>query len=162
LRTTTSASNLLLEGREARSRAGNMSGSINDDDFHSTVVTWDGKPAAEDWFAVTLEQPETIARIVFAHGMTFHDGGWFDSSHNKPRVQVRLTASGTWETVGELDSYPATTSLSSAGLHPGEPFSCKFKEPIRAWAVRILGKPACGDNPQQAFSSCAELQAFSH
>ncbi len=26
--------------------------------------------------------------------------------------------------------------------------------------VRVIGKPACGDNPQQAFSSCAELQAF--
>jgi hypothetical protein len=29
-----------------------------------------------------------------------------------------------------------------------------------ATAVRIMGKPACGDNPREAFSSCAELQAF--
>ncbi len=27
-------------------------------------------------------------------------------------------------------------------------------------SIRVIGKPACGDNPQQAFSSCAELQAF--
>jgi hypothetical protein len=35
-----------------------------------------------------------------------------------------------------------------------------LKEPIKASAVRIIGKPASGDSPQQAFSSCAELQAF--
>ena len=32
----------------------------------------------------------------------------------------------------------------------------------KACAVRVVGTPAGGDNPQQAFSSCAELQAFVH
>jgi hypothetical protein len=27
-------------------------------------------------------------------------------------------------------------------------------------AIRVIGKPSSGDNPAQAFSSCAELQAF--
>jgi hypothetical protein len=31
---------------------------------------------------------------------------------------------------------------------------------VRALAIRVVGKPASGDNPAQAFSSCAELQAF--
>jgi hypothetical protein len=32
---------------------------------------------------------------------------------------------------------------------------------MRALAVRVVGKPAGGDNPNQAFSSCGELEAFS-
>jgi DUF1680 family protein len=152
--------NLLLEGREARSRPGNLNGSINDDDLQSTVVTWDGKPAAEDWFGVTLDQPVSISRVIFAHGQTFHDGGWFDCSLGKPRVQVLLATNGDWETVGALDSYPATTAASSAGLHSGQTFTCALKESVKAWAVRVVGKPACGDNPQQAFSSCAEIQGY--
>lgn len=157
---TNSSENLLLEGTEARSRSGNRQGSINDDDLHSVVVTWDGKPAAEDWFAVGLSEPLTIGRVVFAHGMNFHDGGWFDTGAGKPRVQVLLTPNGAWETVGELESYPATTATSSGNLQSGQTFSCVLKEPIKAWSVRVIGKPACGDSPHQSFSSCAELQAF--
>jgi hypothetical protein len=162
LRTTHATGNLLLEGTEARSRWGNLGGSINDEDFHSAVVTFDGKPAKEDWFCVTLTQPETIGRVVFAHGKSFHDGGWFDSSTGKPRVQVRTAPDGPWQTLGELEQYPATTADSSAGLREGEPFSFTLKEPVKAYAVRVIGKPATGDNPLQAFASCSELQAFPH
>ena len=157
---TSSTGNLLLEGKETRSRRGNMNGSINDDDFQSTVVTWDGKPASQDWFAVSLEQPVTIGRVVFTHGMNFHDGGWFDTAKSKPLVQVRRTTDGPWETVGELASYPATSATSSAGLQAGDHFTCQFKEAVQACAVRVIGTPACGDNTQQAFSSCTELEAF--
>src|SRR5262249_4878392 len=134
--------------------------SVIDDDPLSIVVTFDGKPAAQDWFAVALDEPVLIARIAFAHGKIFHDGGWFDASGGKPVVQAKLTKDGPWETVGELAPYPATTATQSSGLQPGQQFSCPLKAPIRAWAVRVAGKPACGDNPSQAFSSCAELQAF--
>jgi len=27
-------------------------------------------------------------------------------------------------------------------------------------AIRVIGKPACGDNPKQSFSSCAQLEAY--
>jgi hypothetical protein len=137
-----------------------VSGSINDDDIRSAVVTWDGKPASEDWFGVNLDQPTEIGRVVFAHGMSFHDGGWFDSSSGKPRVEVRLTSNGAWQTVGELESYPATTAINPGSLKAGQPFSLNLKQPVKAVAIRVVGKPACGDNPQQAFSSCAELEAF--
>ena len=156
-----SSGNLLVTGKESRSRRGNMGGSINDEDFQSTVVTWDGKPASQDWFAVSLEAPVTISRVVFTHGMNFHDGGWFDTGKAKPQVQVRLSPDGEWETVGELDSYPATTATSAGGLQPGDHFTCQFKEPLKACAVRVIGTPASGDNLQQAFSSCSELEAFS-
>ena len=153
-------SNLLAEARESRSRHGNLDGSITDDDFQTAVVTFDGKASAEDWFAAALDEATPIRRVVFAHGRTFHDGGWFDASAAKPRVQVKSTKNGAWETVGELEGYPATTATAAAGLKDGESFTCQLPAPMKVWAVRVVGKPACGDNPQQAFSSCAELQAF--
>ncbi len=152
--------NLLLDGQETRSRHGNVDGSIIDDDFRSFVVTFNNQPRAEDWFAVTLDQPDTVSRVVFAHGQTFHDGGWFDASAGKPRIQVKTSKDGAWETAGELKDYPATTSTDAAGLKGGERFTCQFSQPTKVLAIRVLGKPACGDNARQAFASCAELQAF--
>jgi hypothetical protein len=155
-----SSGNLLHDGQESRSRAGNVDGSIIDEDLLSFVVTFNNQPHAEDWFAVTIDQPETISRVVFAHGQTFHDGGWFDASASKPRIQVKATKDAAWETAGELKDYPATTATDPAGLKGGEKFTCQFPTPVKAFAIRVLGKPACGDNDKQAFASCAELQAF--
>ncbi len=155
-----SSSNLLAEASESRSREGNLEGSITDGDFQSVVVTFNNKAAAEDWFAVALAAPATIRGIVFGHGKTFHDGGWFDTSAGRPQIQVKLSKDGVWKTVGELTDYPATTATSAAGLKGGERFSCRLLAPTKVWAVRVVGTPACGDNPRQAFSSCAELQAF--
>jgi DUF1680 family protein len=152
--------NVLLEGMERRSRLGNQGGSINDDDAQSFVVTFGNKHAAEDWYAVTLEEPVSISRVVFIHGKTFHDGGWFDASAGKPRIQAKATSNGEWETIGELKDYPATSATDPAGLQAGERFTCQLPTPKKAIAIRVLGKPACGDDPKRAFSSCAELQAF--
>lgn len=149
-------------GEESRSRTGNVEGSINDGDPNSFVVTFNNRKANEDWFAVTLDQPMTVARVAFTPGKIFHDGGWFDTSAGKPRIQVRRTAQGSWETVAELAEYPATTANDPAGLKGAgvQPFTARLKEPIQAFGVRVAGKPACGDNPNQAFSSCGELAAF--
>jgi hypothetical protein len=152
---------LLLEGQESRSRRGNLGGSIVDEDFQTAVTTWNGKAAEEDWFAVQLDEPITVKRVLFAHGKTFHDGGWFDATAGKPRVQVKRTKDGAWETVAELKDYPATTAKNPAEMDGGESVNCTLAEPLKVWGIRVAGKPACGDNPQQAFSSCAELQAFS-
>jgi hypothetical protein len=155
-----SSGNLLLDGQESRSRTGNVGGSINDEDVQSFVVTFNNQKKSEDWFAVTLDQPETVSRVVFAHGQTFHDGGWFDTSGGKPRIQVKATKDASWETVGELTDYPTATATDAADLKGGERFNCQLTKPVKAIAIRVVGKPACGDNTQQAFSSCAELQAF--
>ena len=141
------------------SREGNQNGEINDGDTSTFRVTFDAKPAEEDWFALTLTVPVTISRVIFAHGRTFHDGGWFDTSAGKPRIQVKTALDGEWQTVAALDSYPATTATSAAGLMGGETYEVKFPA-LKAIALRIVGKPASGDNPAQAFASCAELQAF--
>jgi hypothetical protein len=155
-----SSGNVLRDGHESRSRTGNVVGSINDEDLESFVVTFDNQSRTEDWFAVALDQPEQVSRVTFAHGQTFHDGGWFDASAGKPRLQVKASKDALWETIGELTNYPATTATGSADLKGGERFTCQLAKPVKVFAIRVLGKPACGDNPQQAFSSCAELQAF--
>ena len=123
-------------------------------------MTFDGKPAKEDWFAVTLAAPVTIGRIVFAHGQNFHDGGWFDTSAGKPQVQVQREKNGKWETVGTLSDYPATTATDGRQLHRRQTFTLRLPQAVSAIAVRVVGVPARGDNPQQAFASCAELQAM--
>ena len=87
----------------------------------------------------------TIGRVVFAHGKTFHDGGWFDASAGKPQVQIQAAKGGPWQTVGELTDYPATTATDSAKLADGARFTCKLPAPVQALAVRVTGKPAHGD-----------------
>jgi hypothetical protein len=134
-----------------------MKGSIIDDDLQGGVVTFDGKSAAEDWFAVTLDAPVAIRRVVFVQGKTFHDGGWFVG---QPKVQIQRAKNGAWETVGEFADYPAVTATECKKLSPGQAFTLRLPEPVQAFAVRLLGVPACGDSPKQAFASCAELQAY--
>jgi uncharacterized protein len=153
--------NLLLAGQESRSRGGDLSGSIVDEDFETAVTTRDGKTAEEDRFTVQLQEPVTVKRVLFAHGKTFHDGGWFDATAGKPRVQVQRAKDGVWETVAEFKVYPPTTAKNPEEMEGSESVICTLPEPLKVWAIRVVGKPACGDNPQQAFSSCAELQAFS-
>lgn len=151
--------NVLMTGTESWSREGNVAGSIIDGDPGSWRVTFDGTPADQDWFAVTLPTPETISRVVFTHGNHYHDGGWFDASDGRPRIEVQRVRDGGWEPVATLDSYPATSATDRAGLQPAQAFEVRFA-PVEVWAVRVSGRPACGDNPRQAFASCAELAAY--
>lgn len=155
-------SSLLATGHESHSREGNINGSINDGDVTTYVVTYDGALRPQDWFAIELDAPTTIRRIVYAHGKSFHDGGWFDAGAGKPQVQAQRAKAGAWETIGTLDSYPATTAVDDHGLQDGQLFTLQLKEPQQVIAVRVIGKPATGDNPGQAFASCGELQAFAH
>ena len=152
--------NILVDGLESRSRPGNQTGSINDDEFQNLVVTYDGQRAKQDWFAVTLQAPTAIRRVAFMHGSNYHDGGWFDTGAGKPKVQIQRAPGGVWETIGELTDYPATTATDHANLQPRQAFTLQLAAPVQALAVRVLGVPSCGDSPKQNFSSCVELQAF--
>jgi len=149
----------VVPAREARSRAGNVRGAIADGDRDSFVVTYDGKPAAEDWYAIAFDGVQTIREVAFAHGHCFHDGGWFDTSRGKPRVQVRASPDGEWRTVGELDEYPVTGGTVRPPLADGQSFTLRLAEAVAALELRVVGVPACGDAPAQGFSSCAELSA---
>jgi hypothetical protein len=150
----------LALGVESRSREGNVGGSILDGETGTFAVTFDNTRQEQDWFAVELEKPLTISRIVYAHGQNFHDGGWFDASGGKPQIQVKKAKDAAWETVGTLDEYPATTATDNKGLRAGQKFNFKLPAPLSIIAVRIIGKPSSGDNPNQAFTSCAELSAL--
>ena len=156
-----SVANLLLDGRESRSRQGEPVGSVNDDDFQSIASTRDGQLAAEDWFAVTLNHPASVKRIVFTRGIDNHDGGWFDTSAGKPRVQIRRAAGSSWETIGELADYPATTAAKGNFEWDKTQFTLNLADSVNIIAIRVIGVPSCGDNPQQNYATCAELQAFS-
>lgn len=152
---------LLAFGQETRSRPGNAEGTITDGDANTFVVTFNGQKPEMDWFSVTLDTPVSVRRIVFAHGHAFHDGGWFDvAGGDKPRVEVRRAPGGPWESVGTLADYPDTTATNAKNLKNGQTFTLRLAEPQIVVAVRVVGKPACGDNPKQAFASCGELEAF--
>ena len=147
-------------GQESRSREGNVVGSITDGETDSFVVTFDNNPSKEDWFAIELDTPRDVKRIVYAHGKSFHDGGWFDASAGKPRIEVRREKNGPWLPAGTLDDYPATTATDNRKIKDGQSFTLRLAAAQKVWGIRVVGKPAHGDNPQQAFSSCAELQAL--
>ncbi len=154
-----SLSSLFGDAKPSYSRQGNLEGDITDGDFDTLRVTYDATYAQEDWYSLNRPTPILISRILFAHGKTFHDGGWFDASAGKPRIQVQTEINGPWQTVATLDNYPAATATDSKSLQPGQKFEVKFS-PVKAFAIRIIGKPATGDSPTQSFSSCSELQAF--
>ena len=151
---------VLASGEESRSRSGNVRGSIIDGNFNNLVNTWDGQYANEDWVAVTLDEPASAARFVFTHGRNYHDGGWFDTGSSKPKLQVQRSPNGPWETLGELEDYPATTVTQAGSLVQGQQSVLRLNANVRFVAVRVLGKPASGDRLQQSFVTCAELQAF--
>jgi hypothetical protein len=156
---------VLAWGTESRSRQGNLQGSVLEGE---TVVTFDGRKALDDWYAVTLPEAVTVRRVVFAHGRVFHDGGWFDTSAGKPKLQARVQSpdgrgpSTGWVTIGVLIDYPDATATSPPpGLKDGARFTCTLPAAQKVLAVRVIGTPACGDSPAQSFSSCSGLFAMS-
>jgi DUF1680 family protein len=157
------SASLLALGEESRSRGGNGTGSVLDDDWQTLTNTYDATRSEQDWFAVTLDQPVRASRIVFTHGRNYYDGGWFDTEHGKPQVQIRRSAGGNWQTIGELASYPATTAALAPALADASVahrFELKLPEPQEFVAVRVMGKPSSGERPKQSFVTCSELQAF--
>jgi uncharacterized protein len=152
--------NLLLTGIEARSRRQSMGDSIIDGNFKTFASTSVGKPAQLDWFTVVLQKPVVISRVIVAHGHTEHNGGWFDASTGKPRLQIKVAGEEKWKNLCDIKDYPQTTASSPAGLSDGQRFVCKLEKPVEITGIRVIGKPACGDDPKQAFATCSELQAY--
>ena len=157
---STGNKSVFADGDEEYSAEGKVGGSINDGDLGTYVVTFNGKKQQQAWFSISHAQAQSVSRVIFVHGRTFHDGGWFEASREKPKIQIQDRVSGNWITVGVLASYPNTTTTSAAGLRGREAFTCQLDRPVLAYAVRVTGTPASGDNPSQSFASCGELQAF--
>jgi uncharacterized protein len=141
-------------GRESWSRAGTENGSICDERPDTYRNTFTARSSKQDWYAVEIDQPAAIARVMYRHGKLFSNGGWFDTSEGKPQIQIKRTRTANWETVATLDNYPDATAAKAPGLRDGEAFSVRLKEPVKAVGVRIAGKPG------GSFSSCAELGGY--
>lgn len=145
-----------IGAKESYSEPGNLDGSIADGDPTTIRVTFNGKKQSEAWFAVEREKPVKINALIFAHGHWFHDGGWFDASQGKPRLQVKKTRDGKWEDVATITDYPDTTATKTNQLCDAQQFRVKVPE-MEVAGIRVIGVPACGDNPEQSFASCGEL-----
>ena len=142
---------------ESQSRLGNVKGSLIQGRL---VTTYDATKQEQDWYAVTLAKASTVGWVVFTHGANFRDGGWFDASAGKPKVQVQAVKNGPWTTVSELTDYPATTATDNKNIQNNARFARTLASPVTAVAVRVIGRPACGDNPEQSFSTSAGLTVY--
>ncbi len=140
-------------GEESWSDAGEAEGSFADEraDTYRTIRR---NGAGEHWYAVEIERPAWIQQVVYRHGKLLANGGWFDTSQGKPRIQIKRTHDGPWETAATLESYPETTAARAPELYDGQPFEVRLPIPVEVVGVRIVGRPA------RAFSSCAELAAY--
>lgn len=142
---------------ESQSRMGNLKGSLIQGKL---ISTYTGTKQEQDWYAVTLAQPSTVGWVVFTHGACWPNGGWFDASNGKPQVQVQAVKDGPWTTVGELADYPATTATDNKKITSKTGYSCTLAKSVKALSVRVIGRPACGNNQNGSFSSSAGLSVY--
>ena len=142
-------------GRESQSGASRRQESIVDERA-DTYRTARSGAAREDlvWFAVELAEPALIRRVVYRHGETTVDGGWFETKTGKPEIQVQRERKGEWVTVGVLEDYPWLDYTMFPAFKAGQPFELVLREPVPAVAVRVRGRPV------REFASCAELSAY--
>ncbi len=126
-----------------------------------------GKRGDPVWFSILLNGPETVSRVVFRHGPLSAAGGWFDTSAEKPYIEVArapvplfrrslffpLLERADWERVASFETYPATNAAMQPQLAAGQIFEVRLPQPLAAYAIRLAGRPG-GD-----YVSCAELSA---
>ncbi|GDY11573.1 hypothetical protein LBMAG53_04510 [Planctomycetota bacterium] len=151
--------NLFATAVESYSRTGRINKSLFQ---NGSVWTNDGKKADEDWFALALDNPVTINCVTFIHGKSEPPGGWFDTSAGKPKVQVKNEKGGPWITIGEFADYSDTTAETCNNKklqQMGSPFVLTLDQPQSIFAVRVIGKPSCGNKPEQNYVTCSGLRA---
>lgn len=124
------------------------------DERADTYRTARGEGRDGSWYAVELDRPERVERIVYRHGKVTGEGGWFDTSRGKPVVQIKRSHDGAWETVGRLESYPETNGREAPQLADGQAFEVRLTAPVNAVGIRVVGHAA------RQYSSCAELSAY--
>ncbi|MBV8852743.1 MAG: hypothetical protein JOY91_05045, partial [Sinobacteraceae bacterium] len=177
-RANTSVLNLRLEPRAGRPT--DILEFVTDEDPHSfcTVNPQDfglanylgaprGKRGDPVWFALMLPTRAIISRIVFRHGVVSATGGWFDTTHGMPRLEVSRGAipisaneallddsKVQWELAAVLEAYPRTNGATPPPLIDGQLFEVRLPRPVEVHGLRIIGR-AGGD-----YASCAELSAY--
>jgi hypothetical protein len=157
---TDMAISLLAHGTESRSAGAIPHGSAIDYERDSFATTHDDRDHDEDWFAVTLDAPVIISRVVYGHGRTWVNGGWFDSSDRPPELEIQTTHDGAWQSIGAVPGYPVTTAADPAGLEAGERFTLRLHAPTSVVGVRVRGRGSSGAYPPQRYATCSDLSAF--
>ncbi len=125
------------------------------------------KKAGAVWFGVRLSRPATISRVVFTHGVAGPEGGWFDTSRMKPRLEVihqmlpvwsqdmkAWKRPPVWEEVAVFDCYPETDHTQMPACTEGHSFEVRLTQPVQVCGIRIVGIPA------RDTVNCAELSAY--
>jgi DUF1680 family protein len=122
-----------------------------------------GKRGDPVWFAAVIEAGKPFRRVLFRHGPTSTQGGWFDTSRGKPYVEISREPvpelrfpewrQVKWEKIATFDDYPDTDGTTQPSAAP-RTIELRFSKPVQAYAIRIVGRPA-GDHV-----SCAELSAY--
>jgi len=126
-----------------------------------------GKRGDPVWFALMMKGPAAISRIVFRHGAVSAAGGWFDTTHGMPRLELARDPIPTssndallddskvhWELAAVLEDYPRSNAATPPALADGQLFEVRLPCPVQAHGLRIVGR-AGGD-----YASCAELSAY--
>lgn len=151
---------LFTQVSESSSRIGRHSGSIADNSADTFTSTDDGKRSDSDWFEVNAGWHANYNLIVFRHGRSSPNGGWFDTSKGKPRVLFKSW--GDYHEVAVLDEYPDTTATSPGRLVDGQAIRVVIPRDKRKpeFRVRIAGTPAHGNDPTQNFATCGEIQVL--
>jgi DUF1680 family protein len=124
----------------------------------------DDSPA---WVSAVSAKPIKISRVVFTHGRFEPDGGWFDTTKSKPRLEVSrqpipvwsqnlraLQETPKWEPLAVFDSYPQTDASKMPDISQSRSFEVRLQEPQEIYAIRVIGQPA------NHTLSCAELSAY--
>ncbi|GMU23573.1 MAG: hypothetical protein AMXMBFR13_36510 [Phycisphaerae bacterium] len=151
---------LYTQAHEKTSRAGRQRGSMVDNSPETFTTTDDGQRRDEDWFEVNAGWHTNYNVIVFHHGKSFPNGGWFDTSKGKPRVFLQSWKE--YREVAVIEDYPDTTASSPGTLNDGQAFRVIIPGDLRKpdFRIRIVGAPAHGNDPAQNFASCGEIQVF--
>ena len=132
-------------GKERWSRNGQEGGSICDERTDTYGTTDKRATPALDYFQVQLKMPAAVQRLVFAHGKSTPEGGWFAQA---PVFEAQRVAGGPWERLGAVPGY-----RDGANLAAGQSFELKLPAPVEIAALRVSG-------PAKGYASCAELAAY--
>lgn len=151
---------LFTQVHENCSRKGKNQGSIADNSTATYTSTDNGEKRDQDWFEVDAGWHTQENVIVFRHGKSTSEGGWFDTSKGKPKVLVKTW--GDYRELAEISDYPATTAESPGSLQDGQAFRVVIPKDKREapFRFRVVGTPSCGSDPTQNSASCSEIQVF--
>ena len=108
--------------------------------------TYTGQATAAGWVGYTFSSNFSFTHVVFQEGMSYSDGGWFDTI----TVQVRQGAS--WVPVTGLTitpAYPGNNNISY------QSFTLAFT-PMAGDGIRVYGAPGGSAD----FFSVAELEVY--